>query len=113
MTDPVRVRDLFDLPAEVRKGDFVLKLTEGMDRPRETATTYVATPALVDSFDRAIALCGSALRDGRSQAAYLHGSFGSGKSHFMALLSLLLDAQEDAWRLPELHGLRDKHAFVG
>lgn len=113
MTEPTRVRDLFELPDQVRKGDFVLKLTEGIEHPRETAATYVVTPALVGSFDRALRLVGSALRDGRSQAAYLHGSFGSGKSHFMALLTLLLAGHEEAWRIPELHALRDPHAFIG
>ena len=41
MTDVVR--DLFDLPAQVRKGDFVLKLSEGVEHPKETAETYVVT----------------------------------------------------------------------
>ncbi len=113
MTEPTRVRDLFELPEQVRKGDFVVKLTEGVEHPKETAGTYVVTPALADAFDRALKLVGSALRDGRSQAAYLHGSFGSGKSHFMALLSLLLAGHEEAWRIPALHGLREPHAFVG
>ncbi|WP_437840171.1 hypothetical protein [Sorangium sp. So ce1153] len=113
MTEPTRVRDLFALPDQVRKGDFVLKLTEGVEHPRETAATYVVTPALVDAFDRALRLVGSALRDGRSQAAYLHGSFGSGKSHFMALLTLLLVGHEEAWRIPDLHGLREPHAPIG
>jgi hypothetical protein len=113
MTEPTRVRDLFELPDQVRKGDFVLKLTEGIEHPRETAATYVVTPGLVDSFDRALRLVGSALRDGRSQAAYLHGSFGSGKSHFMALLTLLLAGHEEAWRIPELHALREPHTFIG
>lgn len=108
-----RVRDLFDIPDQIRKGDFVHKLTEGVDAPAETARTYVVTPGLADAFDRALRLVGSALRDGHSQAAYLHGSFGSGKSHFMALLSLLLRGNEEAWRVAELHALRDKHDFVG
>ena len=112
MTSSVRVKALFDLPAEVRKGDFVLKLTEGITRAAETAETYVVTPALADSLDRALRLVGSALKDGRSQAAYLHGSFGSGKSHFMALLSLLVSGHEEAWRKPELHDLRAKHPFL-
>src|SRR5690606_29558212 len=34
-------------------------------------------------------------------------------SHFMAVLSLLLNGSEVAWRVPELHALREKHAFVG
>jgi hypothetical protein len=107
------VRDLFDLPERIHKGDFVLKLTEGLQHADETAKTYVATASLADAFDGALGLIGGALADGRSRATYLHGSFGSGKSHFMAILSLLLDGYEAAWRIPELHALRQKHAFVG
>jgi hypothetical protein len=113
MTSPARVKDLLDIPEHIRKGDFVLKLAEGIDNPRTTAADYVVTPPLVEAFDRALRLVGSALRDQKSQAAYLHGSFGSGKSHFMAVLSLLLAGNEDAWRLPELHPLRERHGFVG
>ena len=108
-----RVRDLFPVPEHIKKGDFVVKLGEGIEHPKETAETYVATPALVDAFDRALQLVGSGVSDARSQAAYLHGSFGSGKSHFMALLSLMLSGSEEVWRLPELHGLREKHPFLG
>lgn len=113
MAESVRVKDLFSLPEHIRKGDFVVKLAEGIDDPKATAATYKVTPALADAFDRALRLVGSALRDHKSQAAYLRGSFGSGKSHFMALLSLLLAGNEDAWRLPELHPLRERHEFVG
>jgi hypothetical protein len=113
MTEPTLVRELFEIPEHIRKGDFVLKLTEGVEDPRATAETYVVTPGLAQAFDQALGLVGSALRDGRSQAAYLHGSFGSGKSHFMALLSLLLRGNEQAWRISDLHALREKHAFVG
>lgn len=73
----------------------------------------MVTPALAEAFDRALGLVGSAVRDGKSQAAYLHGSFGSGKSHFMALLSLLVRGHAAAWAKPELHHLRDKHGFFG
>jgi hypothetical protein len=113
MAEPVRVKDLLSLPEHIRKGDFVVKLAEGIDDPKATAATYKVTPALADAFDRALRLVGSALRDHKSQAAYLRGSFGSGKSHFMALLSLLLAGNEDAWRVPELHPLRERHEFVG
>jgi hypothetical protein len=113
MTSPTTVRDLFDIPERVHQGDYVLKLTEGLAHPEETASLYVATPKLVDAFDRALGLIGDALKSGQSKASYLHGSFGSGKSHFMAMLSLLLAGHEAAWRLPEFHALRDKHAFAG
>jgi hypothetical protein len=107
------VRDLFDLPEHIGKGDFVLQLSRGVEHPEETVNSYVVTEPLVDAFDRALGLVGSSLKSGRSQAAYLHGSFGSGKSHFMAVLSLLLRGHEVAWRVPELHALRDKYGFVG
>jgi hypothetical protein len=113
MTELIRVKDLFELPEQIRKGDFVLKLSDGVNHPRETAMTYVVTPALAESMDQALRLIGSALRDRRSQAAYVHGSFGSGKSHFMALVSLLAAGNEDAWRIPALHPLREKHGYVG
>ena len=110
---PILVKELLSLPEHIRKGDFVVKLAEGIDDPKATASTYKVTPALADAFDRSLRLVGSALRDQKSQAAYLKGSFGSGKSHFMALLSLLLAGNEDAWRVPELHPLRERYDFVG
>ncbi len=112
MTQPILVKDLFKRPGAVRKNDFVLKLAEGVDRPDETIASYVVTPAIADALDQALGLVGSALDDGRSKGAYVHGSFGSGKSHFMAMLSLLLRNDARAWRVPELHPFRDKHRFV-
>ena len=113
MSDAVLVKKLFRLPDEVHKGDFVVKLLETLQRPEDTARTFVVTKPLQSAFDRALGLVRSALENGRSQAAYIHGSFGSGKSHFMALLSLLMNGNEAAWRVPELHPLREKHPFVG
>jgi hypothetical protein len=108
-----RVKDLFDLPERVYKGLFVESLALAVEHPQTTADTYVVTPGLALAFDKALGLVSGALRDGRSRATYLQGSFGSGKSHFMALLSLLLNGDEHAWRIPELHGLREKHGFSG
>ena len=107
------VRQLFDIPERVHQGDYVLKLTEGLQKPEETAGLYVTTPKLVDAFDQALGLVGDALRTGQSKASYLHGSFGSGKSHFMAMLSLLLQGHEAAWRIGDFHPLREKHPFAG
>jgi hypothetical protein len=45
-------------------------------------------------------LIGSALAERRSKASYLHGSFGSGKSHFMAVLRALLDGDVGARSVP-------------
>jgi len=107
------VKDLFKLPETVKKNDFVTVMTTSVGTPETTADTFIVTPQLAQCFDRALTLVGTSLADGRSLGAYLHGSFGSGKSHFMAVLSLLLRGDEHAWRKPELHDLRQKHPHVG
>ncbi len=43
---PILVKDLLSLPEHIRKGDFVVKLAEGIDDPKATASTYKVTPAL-------------------------------------------------------------------
>lgn len=103
-----RIHDLLDLPEAVRKGDFVQDLTGGISNPERTVRDYAITPKIVQTFEHALSIIGSALRDGRSQAAYLHGSFGAGKSHFMALLDLMLEGHPAPWGRGELHALRDK-----
>ena len=75
------IRDLLDLPDRVRKGDFVLKLSEGIANADKTVERYAITPALAHAYGQALSVIGSALSTNRSQAVYLHGSFGSGKSH--------------------------------
>ena len=112
MSEPRLVRDLFAIPEQVRTSDFVSVLTRDVDAPERTAESYVPTPALVDAFDRALDLVGHAMQKGETRGAVLHGSFGSGKSHFMAMLSLMIQGHEAPWRLPELHPVRTKHGWV-
>jgi hypothetical protein len=53
----------------------------------------------------------SALVEHQNVASYLHGSFGFGKSHFMALLSLMLADDPRGCASPELHYLRLRHEW--
>src|SRR5260370_1077709 len=107
---PILLRDLITIPEFVAKGDFVLKLTEGTDSAHVKATleSYVVTPQLVACFDEALKLVQSALK-GSSKAAYLHGSFGSGKSHFMAVPHFLLQGNADARSITELGDVVARH----
>lgn len=90
------IRELIDIPEQVYKSDFVLKLADGLQRPDETLRAYVVTEQLRASFQRALDLVRHAVEGHRSVAAFLHGSFGSGKSHFMAVLHLLLQGNPEA-----------------
>ncbi len=106
------LRDILDLPTEVKKSDFVIRLAEDVARPEALLDRYAITDDLVHAFDKSLALAGSALRERRSTAAYVHGSFGSGKSQFMGVLSLLLANHPAAWNQPKLHSLFVKHDWV-
>jgi len=108
------IGDIFTIPEAVHQGDFVLRLTEGLqaDKRRQTLQQYVVTPQLVQSFKQALSLIGSAVTGNSSKGAYLHGSFGSGKSHFMAVLDMILEGDADARAIPELAGVvREANAW--
>lgn len=103
------LKDLIDIPEHVQRGDFVLKLTEGVDAATRTLHDYVVTPELARCFDQALTIIGSAVRGKASKATYLHGSFGSGKSHFMAVLHLILQGNAEARGIHELASVIRKH----
>lgn len=108
------IGDIFTIPDAVHQGDFVLRLTEGLqaDKRRQTLQQYVVTPQLVQSFKQALSLIGSAVTGNSSKGAYLHGSFGSGKSHFMAVLDMILEGDAEARAIPELAGVvREANAW--
>jgi hypothetical protein len=110
---PDLIHSLLDLPATIRKDDFVQTLTDGIKNPEATLRDYAITPKIVQSFQRALSIIQSALDDNRSHPAWLDGSFGAGKSHFMAVLALMLADDPTPWRRSELHGLRAEHPWIG
>src|SRR5215831_6993119 len=108
------ISELLDLPEQVYKGDFVLNLSDVVTQPEVVLRDYVVTPQLADCFDNALGFIRSALDAYSSKASYLHGSFGSGKSHFMAVLHLLLQRNAAARSIPELQAVVRRHdAWLG
>lgn len=103
------IKELIEIPERVQKGDFVLKLTEGVTRAEATLRDYVVTPELKDCFDNALTFIQTAVQSNSSKASYLHGSFGSGKSHFMAVLNLILEGVPEAKAIKELAPVITKH----
>ena len=108
MSDQVLLRDLVAIPDTVHDGDFVLTLARGI-QDKSTITDYVVTEPLAANFDKALDLIKSALETSASRAAYLNGSFGSGKSHFMAVLYAVLKGDPDARGKERLADVVAKH----
>src|SRR5690606_20825131 len=106
------IADILDLPERVRKGDFVLNLSKGVTEPEKTLDQYVVTPQLLESFDDALSFIKQAVEATNSKACYLHGSCGSGKSHFMAVLHLILQHNPAVRSRDDLAKVCGKHGWV-
>jgi hypothetical protein len=94
--------ELIGIPEQVHKSDFVISLASAIEEPERTVRDYVVTDQLALCFDRALSLVATSLADWRSKAAYLHASFGAGKTAMMAVLDLLLRGDPTARSVPEL-----------
>lgn len=105
------LRELLDIPREAAKTSFVVKLTDAVEHADVLMGQYAVTPSIVNALDHALDLVRVAVRDRISRATYVHGSFGSGKSHFMAAVSLLLATTRRRGRCPRLETIIGKRGL--
>src|SRR6202166_4674967 len=106
------ISELIEVPNQVHGGDFVLKLTEGVQDAEGTLRDYVVTDQLVLCFERALDLLKDAVANRSSKGGFLHGSFGAGKSHFMAVLDLLLAGNSSARSILKLAPVIARHSWT-
>ncbi|EST37408.1 hypothetical protein N566_13090 [Streptomycetaceae bacterium MP113-05] len=112
---PPLLRDVIDIKESISTSDFVLQLSEATspEGAERALRDYVVTERLLENFNEALGLIRSALDGHRSKASYLHGSFGSGKSHFMAVLHALLSGAPAARARTDLDPVLTKHEWLG
>ncbi|WP_420733851.1 hypothetical protein [Brevibacterium luteolum] len=92
------LKDVITIPDRAGDEDYVLRLTDSVGSgASKTMDLYVVTDEIAAAFDQALGLVSEAITSDVSRGAFLTGSFGSGKSHFMAVLHALL-RQEPAAR---------------
>lgn len=105
------LRDVITIPDHAGAEDYVLRLTDSVERSHlhTTLSSYVVTGQIAGAFDHGLALVADAVRTGTSRAAFLTGSFGSGKSHFMAVLHAILGHDPEARAIPDLHPAIARH----
>ena len=109
MGDDLLLGDVFDIPEVISASDFVLELHKGVEKPAQTVAEYVVTDSLAKAFDEALGLVSLGLKSRQDRGVFLHGDFGSGKSHFMAVLDLLLRRDPRARAMPGLQAAVAKH----
>ncbi|QZH65412.1 DUF6079 family protein [Mycolicibacterium farcinogenes] len=110
MTDlSLPLRDAIDIPYAVHDDDFVLQIHRAQEAASQTLADYVVTESIAESFEKGLTLVEATLSSGSSKGAFIHGSFGSGKSHYMAVMHLLLAGNAQAKALPGLQAQVAKH----
>ncbi|MEO3875907.1 hypothetical protein ABGB18_44635 [Nonomuraea sp. B12E4] len=114
MTEQPLLKDVIDIKESISTSDFVLSLAEAVtpEGAEHALKDYVVTERLLENFEEALGLIKSALDGHTSKAAYLHGSFGSGKSHFMAVLYALLSGNQAARARDEFDHVLAKHEWL-
>lgn len=96
------ITEAFDLPRpeDIRAMGFVVKLREADtsgDEVKRLVEDYVVTPAVGKALPRILEDMKQVFDRGEEYGRFIHGSFGSGKSHFMTMLSLLIEGVAPAW----------------
>ena len=110
MTDlSLPLRDAIDIPLAVHDDDFVLQIHRAQETATQTLADYVVTESIAESFEKGLTLVEATLSSGSSKGAFIHGSFGSGKSHYMAVMHLLLTGNAQARALQGLQAQVAKH----
>ncbi|MEW1869245.1 hypothetical protein AB0420_14080 [Streptomyces caelestis] len=108
--ETVVLRDVLDIKEDVYAGDFKVELSQGFSgRSAGRVEEYVVTPQLQEQFGKALKLVRGAVRKNASYAAYLHGSFGAGKSHFLTVLHAVLNGEPSARAKPRLREVIAEH----
>ncbi|MGW8359294.1 PglY protein [Streptomyces wedmorensis] len=108
-TNELFLRDVIDIKEDVHAGDFKVELTGGFTETAARVAEYVVTDQLKLAFGKALGIVRASVRGGNSHAAYLHGSFGSGKSHFLTVLHAVLNNEPSARSKPRLQEVIAEH----
>jgi len=106
----VVLRDVLDIKEDAHAGDFKVELSQGFGGASAgSVAEYVVTPQLATAFETALKLVRAAVRKNTSYAAYLHGSFGAGKSHFLTVLHAVLNGDPAVRTKPRLREVIAEH----
>lgn len=104
------LRDVFTIP-EHRSQTFVLKIEAATESShvRNTLESYVVTDDIAAALHQALDYVEAGLESNDNQGVYISGSFGSGKSHFMAVLWAILSGEPLTREISELQPFVAEH----
>ena len=106
------IHELLDLPETMPRCVVEINTFDDPGRLRENVADYVITPTVAEELEKLVArIVASARRAEPGEGHYVHGAFGSGKSHFMGILGLILSNNDVIWEKDHelIRKLEDKY----
>lgn len=105
------ITQAFDLPAreDITALGFVVRLTD--DDDARLVADYVLTPKVAEELPTILKSMRHTFKARTDLGRFIHGSFGSGKSHFLSFIGLLLESKTNAWSKddPTIRSLATDH----
>ena len=100
----MQIIEAYDLPSreQITALNFVVRLESDRteEASRKLVEEYVLTPAVNQELPKIFRYLRDIWARGEEMGWFVHGSFGSGKSHFLSFVGMLLEDMEVAWTKP-------------
>jgi len=106
------IRDLLDLPETMPRCVVEINTFDDPNELRDNVKDYVITPTVAEELSTLTTrIIASMRRNEPGDGHYVHGAFGSGKSHFMGMLGLILANNSVVWEKEHLviQEVKDEH----
>ena len=111
----MRIHEALDIPEVTDLDQFITRLdTTDEDRVRRDMQQFVVADQVFDRIDQMLRSVGERFAQGLDMGRYIYGTFGSGKSHLMAVLGKMFERDERVYELgdPALSRLRGNHPWI-
>ncbi len=111
----MRIHDALEIPAITDLDQFITRLdNRDPERQRQDMAQFVMAPAVQTRVNALLEAVGQRFAQGLDMGRYIYGTFGSGKSHLMAVLGKMFEQNEELYRLgdPALGELRQAQPWI-
>lgn len=111
----MRIADALTIPQNTGTDAFITRLdTDDAARVQRDMADFVVAEAVEERLDRMLAAVGERLAQGLDVGRFVYGTFGSGKSHLMAVLGKMFERDETVYAVGDaaLSRLRATHGWI-
>lgn len=111
----MKIRDAFQIPRTTDLDTFITRLdTSDPSRVRQDLASFVMVDSVFQQVDRMLGATHDRFQQNQDIGRFIHGTFGCGKSHLLAVLAKMLESDELVYEVgdPRLRELRGRHGWM-